>query len=93
MPFQPTKDEVNQAWGDLEAGKPISKEMQVYLEQLERREQENAAAAEATALWARREERTNDILDWWDRHYQSTKGEAIPEEVREDLRRTFRKGL
>lgn len=91
MEFKPTKDEVLQAWEDLESGKPISKEMQDFLEQLEERERQNAANAEVTARWVQREERTNHLVDVWSQLYKQARKQPMPDDAREELRRDLRK--
>lgn len=93
MTFKPSKDEILQAWDDLESGKPISKEMSAYLKQLEQRELENSATADETGKWARREAQTNKSLEVWDRIHQNAQGSPIPEDAREELRRIVRKGV
>lgn len=45
--FKPTKEQILQAWEDRDEGRPLSKEMDLYLQKLEEREQSNAAAAES----------------------------------------------
>jgi len=91
MPFKPTKEQILQAWDDLDAGKPISKEMRVYLEELEELEQENAAAAKDTSEWAKREQRANDMVRVWSELYEKAKNHPIPDDAREELRRDLRK--
>ena len=44
--FKPTKDQILQAWEDRDEGKPLSKEMLMYLEKLEQQEQVNRTASE-----------------------------------------------
>lgn len=44
--FKPTRAQVLQAWDDREEGKPLSKEMALYLDKLEQLEESNAQAAE-----------------------------------------------
>lgn len=44
--FKPTRAQILQAWDDREEGRPLSKEMALYLDRLEQVEESNAQAAE-----------------------------------------------
>lgn len=45
--FKPTKEQILKAWEDRDEGRPLSKDMLLYLEKLEQQEQANFAATEA----------------------------------------------
>jgi hypothetical protein len=91
MTFKPTKEEVLKAWDELDAGKPISKEMRIYLEQLENREGSNKANAQETAKWAKREEHANETVSAFERLYQEVTHKPFTDDQREKLKRDFRK--
>ena len=87
MEFKPAKEQVLQAFEDREEGRPLSKDMEVYLDRLDRDEQANAQAAQDSNRFVRRVEKVNQEMNFWKNHYQDFRGRPLPEGLERELRK------